>query len=49
MRSYVLHSRATTRELRVNDGSHMYPESYQQYGDAIYAWLKANICSDASP
>jgi lysophospholipase L1-like esterase len=27
-------------EQRVNDGAHLSPEGYRQFGDAIYAWMK---------
>jgi hypothetical protein len=40
LRAYPRNARATTQEWRVNDGAHLSPEGYLQYGDPIYAWLK---------
>lgn len=40
MRSLPRNARMPAKEDRVNDGSHMSPEGYQQFGDPIYAWLK---------
>jgi lysophospholipase L1-like esterase len=41
LRAYPRNARSTTQEWRVNDGAHMSDEGYLQFGDAIYAWLKA--------
>ena len=31
---------------RVNDGAHMSPEGYLQFGDPIYGWLKVCLARD---
>jgi hypothetical protein len=41
IRSLPRNARTKAVELRVNDGAHMTAEGYLQYGDPIYAWMKA--------
>lgn len=40
LRELPINARMPTKEKRVNDGSHLSPEGYRQFGDAIYAWMK---------
>ena len=41
LREYPVNARSTAKEQRVYDGSHLSPEGYRQYGDAIYGWIKS--------
>jgi lysophospholipase L1-like esterase len=46
MRTYPRNARMAAEEQRVYDGAHLSPEGYQQFGDAIYAWVKVALSRD---
>jgi lysophospholipase L1-like esterase len=41
MRNYPTNGRMPVEEKRVYDGAHLSPDGYRQFGDAVYAWIKA--------